>query len=79
MKRESAFPSSNNPTKTEEYHDFRGYAGKLYGNNIKVGDAVTVLPSLTESVVTNIHFFDKQFEEAAVGSSITIELEMISM
>jgi sulfate adenylyltransferase subunit 1 len=61
--------------KTEQYHDFRGYAGKLYGNNIKVGDAVTVLPSLTESVVTNIHFFDQQFDEAAVGSSITIELE----
>ena len=61
--------------KTEEYHDFRGYAGKLYGNNIKVGDAVTVLPSLTESKVTNIHFFDKQFAEATVGSSITIELE----
>jgi sulfate adenylyltransferase subunit 1 len=61
--------------KTEEYHDFRGYAGKLYGNNIKVGDAVTVLPSLTESVVTNIHFFDQQFDEASVGSSVTIELE----
>ncbi|MBP6758095.1 MAG: GTP-binding protein [Flavobacterium sp.] len=60
--------------KTEEYHDFRGYAGKLYGNNIKVGDAVTVLPSLTESTVTNIHFFDQQFDEASVGSSITIEL-----
>jgi sulfate adenylyltransferase subunit 1 len=43
-------------------------------NNIKVGDAVTVLPS-TESKVTNIHFFDKQFDEASVGSSITIELE----
>lgn len=61
--------------KTEEYHDFRGYAGKLYGNSIKVGDAVTVLPSLTESVVTKIHFFDKQFDEAKAGSSITIELE----
>ncbi len=61
--------------KTEEYHDFRGYAGKLYGNNIKVGDAVTVLPSLTESKVTNIHFFDQQFDEATAGSSITIELE----
>ena len=61
--------------KTEEYHDFRGYAGKLYGNNIKVGDAVTVLPSLTESKVTNIHFFDKQYDEATAGSSITIELE----
>ncbi|WP_140486047.1 sulfate adenylyltransferase subunit 1 [Flavobacterium sp. GSA192] len=61
--------------KTEEYHDFRGYAGKLYGNNIKVGDAVTVLPSLTESKVTNIHFFDQQYDEAVAGSSITIELE----
>ena len=61
--------------KTEQYHDFRGYAGKLYGNTIKVGDAVTVLPSLTESIVTNIHFFDKLFDEATAGSSITIELE----
>ncbi|AOC94249.1 Bifunctional enzyme CysN/CysC [Flavobacterium anhuiense] len=61
--------------KTEEYHDFRGYAGKLYGNSIKVGDAVTVLPSLTESKVSKIHFFDKQFDEATAGSSITIELE----
>jgi sulfate adenylyltransferase subunit 1 len=61
--------------KTEQYHDFRGYAGKLYGNNIKVGDAVTVLPSLTESIVTNIHFFDQQFDEATAGSSITLELE----
>ena len=61
--------------KTEEYHDFRGYAGKLYGNNIKVGDAVTVLPSLTKSKITNIHFFDKQYDEATAGSSITIELD----
>jgi sulfate adenylyltransferase subunit 1 len=61
--------------KTEEYHDFRGYAGKLYGNSIKVGDAVTVLPSLTESKVSKIHFFDKTYDEAVAGSSITIELE----
>jgi sulfate adenylyltransferase subunit 1 len=25
--------------------------------------------------VSKIHFFDKQFDEASVGSSITIELE----
>jgi sulfate adenylyltransferase subunit 1 len=60
--------------KTKEYHDFRGYAGKLYGNSIKVGDAVTVLPSLTESKVKKIHFFDEQFDEATAGSSVTIEL-----
>jgi sulfate adenylyltransferase subunit 1 len=61
--------------KTEEYHDFRGYAGKLYGNSIQVGDAVTVLPSLTESKVSKIHFFDQQFDEAKAGSSIVLELE----
>ena len=61
--------------KTEEYHDFRGYAGKLYGNSIKVGDEITVFPSLIASKVTNIHFFDQQFQEATAGSSITIELE----
>jgi sulfate adenylyltransferase subunit 1 len=61
--------------KTENYHDFRGYAGKLYGNNIKVGDAVTVLPSLTESKVSKIHFFDQQFDEATAGSSVVLELE----
>ncbi len=61
--------------KKQEYHDFRGYAGKLYGNNIKVGDEVTVLPSLTKSKVSNIHFFDEQFDEAVAGSSVTIELE----
>lgn len=60
--------------KTKEYHDFRGYAGKLYGDSIKVGDAVTVLPSLTESKVKKIHFFDEQFDEATAGSSVTIEL-----
>jgi hypothetical protein len=38
MKRTSSFSGANcDSTKTEEYHDFRGYAGKLYGNNIKVG------------------------------------------
>ena len=61
--------------KTEEYHDFRGYAGKLYGNALKVGDSITVLPSFTQSKISNIHFFDKQFNEATAGSSITIELE----
>jgi len=61
--------------KKQEYHDFRGYAGKLYGNNIKVGDEVTVLPSLTKSKVSHIHFFDEQFDEAVAGSSITVELE----
>lgn len=61
--------------KTEDYHDFRGYAGKLYGGEISVGDEVTVLPSGTQSKVKGIYFYDEQFEQAGIGSSITLTLE----
>ncbi len=60
--------------KTSEYHDFRGYAGKIYGADISVGDKVCVLPSLNESRITKIHFFDQEYQSAEAGSSISIEL-----
>ena len=40
--------------KTEEYHDFRGYAGKVYGGDLAVGDAITVLPSKTTSKIKTL-------------------------
>lgn len=61
--------------KKDEFHDFRGYAGKLYGNDLAVGDEVTVLPSLTKSKIKEIYFFDKKFDKAGRGSSINITLE----
>ncbi len=61
--------------KKDEFHDFRGYAGKLYGGDLSVGDEVTVLPSLTTSKVKEIFFFDKEFDTAGRGSSCTITLE----
>ncbi|MBE7693404.1 sulfate adenylyltransferase subunit 1 [Tenacibaculum finnmarkense] len=61
--------------KTEQYHDFRGYAGKIYGGDLAVGDAVTVLPSQTTSTIKSIHFFDKEYQKATQGSSISITLE----
>ncbi|WP_428741161.1 sulfate adenylyltransferase subunit 1 [Tenacibaculum sp.] len=61
--------------KTDEYHDFRGYAGKLYGGDLAVGDAVTVLPSATKSTIKSIQFFDKEYARAKRGSSINITLE----
>ncbi|TDQ25417.1 sulfate adenylyltransferase subunit 1 [Tenacibaculum caenipelagi] len=61
--------------KTDEYHDFRGYAGKLYGGDLAVGDAVTVLPSATKSTIKSIQFFDKEYARAKRGSSISITLE----
>lgn len=61
--------------KTEEYHDYRGYAGKVYGGDINVGDEVMVLPSETKTKVKEIYFYDKKYQSAARRSSVTLTLE----
>jgi len=61
--------------KTEEFHDYRGYAGKVYGGDIKVGDEVVVLPSQTKTKVKEIYFNDKKYKSAARRSSISVVLE----
>ncbi len=61
--------------KKDEFHDFRGYAGKLYGGDLAVGDEITVLPSLTKSKIKEIYFFEKKFDKAGRGSSINVTLE----
>jgi len=61
--------------KTDDFHDFRGYAGKLYGGSLAVGDEVTVLPSKTASKVKDIYFFDKKYNVAERGTSINVTLE----
>ena len=61
--------------KTDEFHDYRGYAGKLYGGNLAVGDKVKVLPSAIESTIKSINFFDQEFNEVKGGSSFTLTLE----
>jgi len=61
--------------KTDQHHDFRGYTGKLYGGDLSVGEEVTILPSQTQSKIKEIHFFDKTYNKAERGSSITVTLE----
>ena len=61
--------------KTEEFHDYRGYAGKVYGGEIKVGDEVVVLPSAIKTTVKEIYFNDKKYQSAARRSSISVQLE----
>lgn len=61
--------------KTSEHHDFRGYAGKLKGGELSVGDEIVVLPAGTRSHIKTIEFFDKTYLTASRGSSITITLD----
>ncbi|MBC8767591.1 50S ribosome-binding GTPase [Arenibacter sp. BSSL-BM3] len=61
--------------KTEEFHDFRGFAGKVYGGELSVGDEVVVLPSMTKSKIKEIYFYDKKYKTATRRSSVTITLE----
>lgn len=60
---------------SEEYHDFRGYAGKLASGSLKVGQTVVSLPSLRESAIKAIYNGYEKMTEAHAGESVTIELE----
>lgn len=61
--------------KSDEFHDYRGYAGRIAGGIFKPGDEVTVLPSGFNSKVKSIDTFDGQVDEAYAPMSVTITLE----
>ena len=59
----------------DEFHDFRGYAGKVSSGAIEVGDRITVLSSGQESVVKAINKYKEPLLKSTEGDSVTIELE----
>ncbi len=61
--------------KTKDFHDFRGYTGKLYGNSLSVGDQVRILPSNRSSKIKEIFSYKDSFKKAKAGSSVTITLD----
>ena len=59
---------------SDDFHDYRGYAGRIAGGSFKVGDEVTVLPSQTQSKIIAIDEGTKSLEEAFTPQSVTIRL-----
>ena len=59
---------------SDEWHDFRGYAGRVAGGVFKPGDEVTVLPSGFTTRVKAIHSPDGDLEEAFAPQSVCITL-----
>src|SRR4051812_35181298 len=59
-----------------EYHDYRGYAGRIAGGVFKKGDAVTVMPSGFTSKIKSIDNGDGgSLDEAFAPMSVTLTLE----
>ncbi len=60
---------------SDQWHDFRGYAGRVAGGVFKPGDEVTVFPSGFKTKVKTIHTADGELDEAFSPLSVTITLE----
>jgi bifunctional enzyme CysN/CysC/sulfate adenylyltransferase subunit 1 len=60
---------------TDQFHDYRGYAGQVAGGVLKPGDEVVVLPSGMTSRIAGIDLFDREIEQAFPPMSVTIRLE----
>ncbi|WP_188781010.1 sulfate adenylyltransferase subunit 1 [Marmoricola endophyticus] len=60
--------------KSEEFHDYRGYAGQVAGGVLKPGDEVVVLPSGMTSTIEGIDLFDREVDEAFPPMSVTVRL-----
>jgi len=60
---------------TREFHDFRGFAGKVASGHFNVGDEIISLPSQQKSKIKTIEQFETQLSTAHARESVVITLE----
>ena len=59
----------------DDYHDYRGYAGRIAGGIFKKGDQIVVHPSGFSSKIKSIHTADGEIQEAYPPMSVSMLLE----
>jgi sulfate adenylyltransferase subunit 1 len=59
---------------SEDLPDYRGYAGRVIGEGLKVGEEVLILPSGVQSKVKSIELDQKELETAENGQSVVLHL-----
>lgn len=60
---------------SSEFHDYRGYAGRIAGGSFNIGDEIVVLPSMLKSRIKSIDTMGKQLDSATAGDSVSMTLE----
>lgn len=60
---------------SDEFHDFRGYAGRIAGGVFKRGDKVLAMPSGFSTKIKSIEFNGEQYDEAYAPMSVLMTLE----
>ncbi len=60
---------------SNDYHDFRGYAGRIAGGVFKPGDEIVVMPSGFSSRIKGIHSINGDLDEAFSPLSVSVTLE----
>ena len=60
---------------SDEFHDYRGYAGRIASGIFKLGDKVKILPSGLTSTIKSIDLFGETFNEAFPPQSVVITLD----
>ena len=60
---------------SDEYHDYRGYAGTIAGGVMRPGDDVVVLPSGFQSRIKSIETLDGPLDEAFAPMAVTVRLD----
>ncbi len=58
-----------------EFHDFRGFAGRISGGVFKPGDSITALPSGFKTKIKKIYQDQNEVNEAFAPQSVAITLE----
>ncbi len=60
---------------TEEFHDFRGYMGRIESGEIAVGEEITILPSGRKTRIKEIVTYDGDLQRAYAPQSVALTLE----
>jgi sulfate adenylyltransferase subunit 1 len=81
INREKDFHQARFPVQTvlrplsSDYHDYRGYAGRVAGGTFRPGDEIIALPSMIRSKIKSINDAERIVSEAVTGDSVSITLD----